>query len=140
MSELRTRVNEARHNHEERSRRGDPVVWLDLIFEILEVLIVSTEENQASIDALTGALGGVQTQLDADVKTLQAELDALANAHANGEPLNFGPAQALAASLASSANAIGGLVPTPPAAPAPVDPPPVDAPPADQPPADAPPA
>jgi peptidoglycan hydrolase CwlO-like protein len=69
--------------------------------------------SQTEIDALTTAVGEVAKDLEADVTTIQSELDKLEGEINAGQPVTLGALQEAVAALDPRAKALGELVPTP---------------------------
>lgn len=115
---------------ESLGRRHPTELWyvrdMDEVFEILryqekriDELESSQAANQAEIDADAAAIEQVSTDLTAAVAVQQAEIDALKAAATAGQALDFSKLEGSTAALDAAAKAVGTLVPTPPAPPAP---------------------
>lgn len=68
--------------------------------------------TQADVDAITTEVGNIAAELDSDTAKLQTEIDALSAANPS---LDLTALQAAVTPLDAKAQALGALVPTPPA-------------------------
>lgn len=66
---------------------------------------------QSDIDALTTKVGDFQTALTTDVTNIQAELTALQQQVANGQPVDLSALTDKVNSLAGTVDSVGALVP-----------------------------